>query len=373
MNPLRVWAIARKETLQILRDKRSLILAFLLPVVLIFLFSAAITLDIRSIPAVIIDYSKSTHSRELIKRFTSSGYFRAIERTEDEARLTELLDRSQAKVGIVIPADFAAKLLEGGAVIQTIADGADANSAQSVLAYTTMIVSEYNLERLRSSLGSQISLPTIAYSPRFWYNADLDSQNFLVPGLISLVMTILASMLTCLTIAREWERGTMELLISTPVRPFELAVGKLAPYFLIGLFDTIVAAYVGIVVFDVPFNGSLLLLIALSSLFLLASLSFGYFISVIAKSQQLAYQISMLTSFLPGFLMSGFLFPISSMPLPLQVVSLLIPARYFIEALRGLFLKGNGPTVLYPQALALLAFAVVFSLIAARRFKRKIA
>ena len=373
MKAHRIAAIARKETLQILRDKRSLILAFLLPITLIFLFGYAITLDIREIPTVIIDYSNSTHSRELIRKFTNSGYFVEIERTTAQERLTELIDRSKAKVGLVIPVDFADQLAAGTAEIQTITDGADANTTQSVVGYTSLIISQFNLESLQRQFGNRMSPSVVKLEPRFWYNPDLDSQNFLVPGLISLIMTILGSLLTSLTIAREWERGTMELLISTPIKPIELALGKLLPYYIIGIVDLFLAAYVGIVIFEVPFHGSIWLLFLFSSVFLAAVLANGYLISVVAKSQQLAYQLSLLTSFLPGFLLSGLLFPISSMPKAIQVVSYLLPGRYFIEVIRSLFLKGSGIEILYAQGLALLIFATAFSLLATKKFRKKIA
>ncbi len=255
--------------------------------------------------------------------------------------------------------------------MQIITDGSDANTSQSVLAYTNLIISDYNLANAAAILGERVKLP-INLQTRFWYNADLNSQNFLIPGLISLIMTILASLLTGLCVAREWERGTMELLISTPIKPFELALGKILPYYFIGMVDLFLAAYCGVAIFNVPFRGSLWLLGLLSTLFLASALSLGYFISVTAKSQQLAYQISMLTSFLPGFLISGFLFPISSMPIVIQYISFLVPARYFIEILRGLFLKGVGMDFLYLQALAMLIFAVVFSILATIKFKKKI-
>lgn len=372
MNFQRLWAIARKEFIQIFRDVRSLTMAFLLPFVLIFLFSYAITLDIRQIPTAIIDYSNSEYSRDLIRRFTNSRYFVDTGAPATEREMQELMDRGHIRVGIVIPADFADQLTCGRAQIQTIADGADANTSQSTLAYTNMIISEFNAARLQQSLGNRISSLPVRAQTRLWYNPDLDSQNFLVPGLISLIMTILGSLLASLTIAREWERGTMELLISTPLRPLELAVGKLIPYYLIGMVDLFLAAYIGIVVFEVPFVGSLWLLAMFSTLFLFAALAVGYLISVMLKSQQAAYQVSLLTSFLPGFLLSGFLFPISSMPPVIRIVSFVIPGRYFITALRGLFLKGSTLEQLLPEAVALLGFALLFSVLAVMKFRKKI-
>jgi ABC-2 type transport system permease protein len=372
MSFYRIWAIARKEFIQILRDVRSLIMAFLLPIVLIFLFSYAITLDIKQIPTAVIDYSNTDCSRELIRRFTNSGYFVEQARPTSERELQSLIDYGKIKVGIVIPPDFSDRLSRGGASIQTITDGSDANTSQSTLAYTSLIVSEYNLGRLRNSLGARMAAVPVQANIRFWYNPALDSQNFLVPGLISLIMTILGSLLASLTIAREWERGTMELLIATPVKPVELALGKLFPYYLIGMVDLFLASYIGIVVFGVPFIGSLWTLALFSTLFLMAALSIGYLISVTLKSQQAAFQISLLTSFLPGFLLSGFLFPISSMPFVIQVVSLIVPGRYFISALRGLFLKGSTLPQLLPEALALLLFGSAFALLAIINFRKKI-
>ncbi len=371
MSWMRIYAIARKEILQIMRDKRSITLAFLLPITLIFLFGYAVTLDIREIPTVVLDYSNSTHSRELIRSFTNSGYFVIDEYPTSEDRLAELIDLGKARVGLVIPVDFSDQLLSGSAEVQIITDGSDANTSQSVLAYTNLIISDYNLGKAGSLLGSAASLP-VQLETRFWYNADLNSQNFLIPGLISLIMTILASLLTALCVAREWERGTMELLISTPIKPIELALGKLLPYYFIGMVDLFLAAYCGVEIFDVPFRGSLWLLALFSTLFLASALSLGYFISVAARSQQLAYQVSMLTSFLPGFLISGFLFPISSMPIVVQYISFLVPARYFIEILRALFLKGVGIDFLYFQSAALLFFALLFSLLAIIKFEKKI-
>jgi ABC-2 type transport system permease protein len=372
MSPLRIWAIARKEIIQILRDFRSLILAFLLPIALIFLFSYAITLDIKNIPTTIIDYSHTDYSRDLTRKFTNSGYFVQRYRAANEAELQSLIDDGKVRVGIIIPPDFAENLNRGGASILTITDGSDANTSQSTLAYTSLIIAEYNLDRLQKSLGAKMAMASVQPEVRFWYNPDLNSQNFLVPGLISLIMTILGSLLTSLTIAREWERGTMELLISTPLTPIELAIGKLVPYYIIGMVDLFLAAYVGIVVFDVPFVGSLWTLALFSTLFLAAALSMGYLISVALKSQQAAYQVSMLSSFLPGFLLSGFLFPISSMPTFIRIISLVVPGRYFIAALRGLFLKGSTLQQLLPEALALLIFASIFSTLAVLKFRKKI-
>lgn len=368
---MRVYAIARKEILQVMRDHRSITLAFLLPITLIFLFGYAVTLDIREIPTAILDYSNSTHSRELTQSFTNSGYFVVYEHVPNEERLTELIDRGKVRVGLIVPYDFADRLTTGGANIQIITDGSDANTTQSVLAYTNLIISEQNLRNAAELLGDKVNLP-INLETRFWYNADLNSQDFLIPGLISLIMTILASLLTALCVSREWERGTMEMLISTPIKPVELALGKILPYYFIGMVDLFMAAYCGVEIFDVPFRGSLWLLAIFSSLFLASALSLGYYISVVARSQQFAYQVSMLTSFLPGFLISGFLFPISSMPIVIQYLSFLVPARYFIEILRGLFLKGIGVEFLYMQTIALLIFAVFFAVLATVRFKKKI-
>ena len=372
MSFTRVIAVARKETLQILRDPRFLFLAFAFPVVLIFLFGYAITLDVREIPTVILDRSNSTHSRQLIRSFVNSGYFSEIARANSEKEITELIDRGVAAFALIIPSDFAEQLQRDEAPVLTIADGSDANTSQSIVAYSRRILADYNFKRVGSAIGIDVSKMRVTAQTRFWYNQELDSRHFLVPGLIALIMTTLGALLTSLTIAREWERGTMELLISTPIKPAELALGKLLPFYVIGMFDLFLSSTVAVIIFDVPFRGSLALLTISSSLFLAAVLSMGYMISVVTRSQQLAYQVSMLTSFLPGLLLSGFLFPISSMPKVIQIISLAVPGRYLIEILRGIFLRGAGLDLLLPNLLALAGFAALFAILTVLTFRRRV-
>ncbi len=372
MNPVRVLALAQKEIIQILRDPRALALAFILPMILLFLFGYAITLDIKNIPFGVLDYDKSVSSRQLVSDFVSSGYFKykfALERPEE---IDSLIQLAEARIILVIPVDYEENLeRDRTADLQVIMDGADANTTNIALGYTEGIIGSLNTKLLSEALGRQIN-PPINLEVRFWFNPNLRSQNYIIPGLIALIMTVVSALLTSLTVAREWERGTMEQIITTPVTALELAIGKLIPYFVISLIDVIIAVAVGTIIYDVPFRGNFFELIAFSSLFLFAVLGLGFLISVRTKSQQVAYQFAMLTSFLPTFLFSGFLFPISSMPKFLQYATLIVPARYYVRIARDIFLKGAGWSELYLEGIVLLAFAVLMIIISSLSFKKRL-
>lgn len=368
----RIIALSKKEIIQILRDPRALAMAFVLPMILIFLFGHAITLDLRNIPFGILDYDKSKASRELASDFVSSGYFDHKFDLENPSQADSLIQLGQARIILVIPAGFERDIKRGQtAGLQILTDGADANTANLSMGYADMIISAVNQKLIFESTGRKIQ-PPLDLKVRFWYNSDLRSQSFIIPGLIALIMAVVSALLTSLTVAREWERGTMEQIITTPVTSFELAIGKLFPYFVIAMIDVIIAAAVGTIIYNVPFRGNLFVLLSFSSIFLVAVLGLGFLISVVTKSQQLAYQFALLVSFLPTFLFSGFLFPISSMPKFLQYVTLLIPGRYFVSIARSLFLKGGGWRHLYIEGLVLLGFAVLIVLIAARKFKKQL-
>jgi ABC-2 type transport system permease protein len=372
MNPVRIMALAQKEVIQILRDPRALALAFILPMILLFLFGYAITLDIKNIPFGILDYDKSNLSRDLTADFVSSGYFNHKFGIRHSEQIDSLIQLGEARIVLVIPPDFSEKLKQGKtADIQVIVDGADANTANIAIGYTESIIGSRNQKMLSEMTGRSIE-PPINLEIRFWYNPNLRSQNYIIPGLIALIMTVVSALLTSLTIAREWERGTMEQIITTPVTSLELAIGKLLPYFAIAITDVIIATAVGTIIYDVPFRGNLITLIAFSSLFLFAVLGIGFLISVATKSQQVAYQVAMLASFLPTFLFSGFLFPISSMPQWLQYVTLIIPARYYVTIARDLFLKGAGFRSLYIEGIVLLGFAVLVVFASAIKFKKRL-
>jgi ABC-2 type transport system permease protein len=371
MSRVRLRAIVRKEVLQLRRDPRSLILAFVLPVVLLVFFGYAITWDVQHIATAVVDQDQSAQSRALIDAFRSAGYFDLKARPLRTADIGPLLNRSRVQLALVIPPDFSAKLVAGRtAELQAIVDGSDANTATITLAYTQGVVQTWSSRVLLR--GARLRLPLAAES-RIWFNEELTSRNMIVPGLVAVIVAIIASMLTSLTISREWERGTMEQLAATPVSRAEVVIGKLIPYMAIGLIDICVSSAFGVFLFGVPFRGSPVLLLGLSFLFVAGALGLGMFISAVARSQVLAIQFTLLATFLPAFLLSGFMFTIEVMPAPLQAISFIVPARYFLVVTRGIFLKGVGLHVLWVQALFMLVFAAVGLGLAMRVFRKEIA
>lgn len=372
LNVQRLLTISRKEVIQLRRDTRSLILAFLLPVALLVIFAYGISWDVNEIPTAVVDQDNSARSRVLVEAFRSSGRFTVRERPATSAALTPLVDRGRVHLALVIPPDFGADLAAGRpARLQAIVDGSDANTATIVLGYTRAVVRSYTT----ATAGGAGARPTppVRLESRVWYNEELVSRNMIVPGLVAVIMMIIAAMLTSLTVAREWERGTMEQLASTPVHRVELVLGKLLPYLVIGLLDVAVTTALGVWLFGVPFRGQIVSLMGASTLFLIGALGLGLFISAATKSQLLATQLAMVVTFLPAFLLSGFMYAIEVMPRGLQAVTLLIPARYFVVVTRGVFLKGSGPAELWSQGLLMLAFAAVGLVLATRAFKKEIA
>jgi ABC-2 type transport system permease protein len=369
MNARRLWAMARKEALQLRRDPRSLALAFALPALLLLLFGYAISLDVRNIELAVLDQSRSSESRRLVEALVASGYFRVTHQLDRAGAITGVLDRGEARLALTIPPDFSRQLAAagGGAPVQLLLDGSDANTATIAQNYA-----EATIARLAGD-GARSGPPAVRMHTRVWYNETLESRNMIVPGLIAVIMSIIAAMLTALTIAREWERGTMEQLAATPVRRTEVVFGKLAPYVAIGGLDVIGAVIAGRLVFDVPVRGSLLLLALLTLGFLIAALSWGLFVSAALRSQLLATQVAILTTYLPALLLSGFIFSIAAMPLALRLVTLVVPARYFVVITRGIFLKDVGLGVLWPEALALAAFAAGALALALRSFRKELA
>jgi ABC-2 type transport system permease protein len=366
----RLLAVARKEVIQLRRDPRSLALAFLLPLLLLILFGYAITWDVNEIPTVVVDQDRSARSRDLVSAFRSSGYFE-LERTAGQASAVgPLIDRGDVQAAIVIAPGFAADLDAGRtALLQVIVDGSDANTATIIIGYTQAIVQTYSSRVLLR--GTRLQLP-VRPETRVWYNEDLVSRNTIVPGLIAVIMSIIAAMLTSLTIAREWERGTMEQLAATPVTRVEVVLGKLLPYLAIGVVDVVGSSVLGVLLFDVPFRGSAALLMILSFAFLVGALGLGMFISAAARSQILATQVAMIATFLPAFLLSGFMYSVDVMPAPLQGITYLVPARYFLVVTRGIFLKGVGAEVLFVQGLLMIAFAVIGLTLAVRAFRKEL-
>lgn len=368
MKMLRIKAIAKKELIQLRRDRLSLAMAFLMPVLLLFIFGYAITLDVNNLATVVYDLDRSSMSRELIRQFTASGYFSTVHHAGDHREIDRFLDTGKARIAVSIPSDFSRDLRSGKeASLQVIVDGSDSNTATIALGYVSIVAENY-----AARLGGR-TVPLIDPRIRVWYNPELKSRNFIIPGLIAVIMAVIAALLTSLTIAREWERGTMEQLISTPVKTPELILGKLIPYFLIGFVDVAISVILAVFLFGVPFRGNLAVFAVLSSVFLFGGLGLGIVISIVAKSQLVASQISMVATFLPAFLLSGFMYAISNMPEFLQVLTRIIPARYFVSIVKGIFLKGNKLPILAADGIFLLLFGVIIFLIANKKFDKTVA
>jgi ABC-2 type transport system permease protein len=368
MKLLRVRAIAKKELIQILRDPLSLAMAFLMPVLLLFIFGYAITMDVNNLRTVVYDLDRSSVSRELLAQFQASGYFTVVANLAQPAAIDAALDANLGQVAILIPKEFAANLRRGkGVALQVIVDGSDSNTATIALGYVEAVT-----ERFNQRLTGGRTAPLIDTRVRVWYNAELKSRNYIIPGLIAVIMAVIAGLLTSLTIAREWERGTMEQLIATPVKTAELIAGKLIPYFGIGFIDVALSVVMAVFVFNVPLRGSVFLLGFLAAIFLFGGLSLGILISIIARSQLVASQIAMIATFLPAFLLSGFMFTISNMPLPLRNMTRIIPARYFVTILKGIFLKGAPLRLLLLETALLTVFGGVVFALAVRKFTKRI-
>jgi ABC-2 type transport system permease protein len=376
MKPRRVIAIARKEFLHIVRDPRSLGMAIAMPMLMLVMYGYALTLDVDNVPLVVWDQSGTAASRDLVSHFSGSRYFAVRQYVEDYPALERAVDTRQAMAGLVIPRDFAQELEAGRNVaVQFIVDGSDSNTATLAMAYAEAVTvtwsQDVSLHEARR-LGARSVEEPLDFRPRVWFNADLESRNYIIPGLIAVIMMVIAALLTSLTVAREWERGTMEQLISTPVRGPELILGKLLPYFAIGMLDMTIAVLMGEFLFGVPLRGSVALLFGLAAIFLTGTLSLGLLVSIVSKNQFVANQVSMVVTFLPSFLLSGFVFSIASMPQALRLVTYLVPARYFVTILKGIYLKGVGLEILWFEAFLLVLFAVAVLVLANLRFKKKL-
>ncbi len=376
MSWTRLLVMARKETLQILRDSRSLMIVIVMPVVLVMLFGYGVNLDLKGLPVYVYDQDGTQQSQDLLKRFQASEYFHVERAVSNYGELTRALDDGHAKMGIVIPWDFSQKLNKGGPVqVQALVDATDDNTANVLMGYAQGVVQSYSAEIQINWLrgrGVSVQSTPIGVETRTWYNEDLESSAFIIPGVLALVMSVIGAFLTSLTIAREWERGTMEQLISTPVSAAEIMFGKLLPYFVLGMADTLVSALIAIYWFHVPFRGSYLTLLVSSAMFLVVVLSLGFFISVLAKGQFAASQIALLVTFLPAFLLSGFLFSIEQMPIVLQWITRIIPARYYVSVLKKIFLKGTPTALLYTDLIPLALFALVLAVLATRSFHKRL-
>ena len=376
MKPSRTWAIAKKEFFHIYRDPRSLALVILMPALLMLLFGYAVTLDVKNISMAVLDRDRSQESLIFIQRFSASPYFHLRFSVRDEKEMRQLIDEGEVKMGLVLPWDFSKTIKAGEIVpIQVLIDGSDANTANLILSYAQAIARQYTQEKTIlkvSRMGIENLNFPIEARPRVWFNEDLESKNYFVPGLIAVIMSIIGVLLTGQVIVREWEKGTMELLISTPVRKGELMIGKLFPYFFLGLLDLLLAVLMGKWVFEVPLRGSIFLLVALSCVYIFVALALGLIISTVARTQLLANQMAMITGFLPTFLLSGFTFSIANMPTWLQIITYGIAPRYYVAILKDIFLKGIGFSFLWRETLVLIAMAIAGLWVASKTFKKEL-
>ncbi len=368
----RTRAMFIKELHHITRDARSLALALAMPFMMLLLYGYALSLDVDKIPSLIYDQDGTAASRALTRQFLGSRYFEIRGFAESYAPIEEAIDKSRILIGIVIPRGFGNHIAAGGSTaVQLLIDGSDSNTSGIAMGYAESVVQSFSAQARIQKRPLARAAPAVDARIRVWYNSSLQSRNYVVPGLIAVILMILTGQLTSLTIAREWEMGTMEQILSTPLRPSEMILGKMLAYFVVGLADSIIALLVGVTVFSVPFRGNILLLGLSTFLFLCVALFTGILISAGARTQVQAYQLGMLSTFLPGFLMSGFVFAIDTMPKVLQVISVLVPARYFVTILKALFLKGVGLRIIGDQLLFLSIFAVVIFRLAVRKLRKQ--
>jgi ABC-2 type transport system permease protein len=372
----RLFSLIRKEFIQIVRDPRTLYITFAIPVIQLFLLGYTATTDVRNIPLAIFDQDRSPQARRLLDAYRAADYFTIAYDVDSEDELRGLIDTGYARAGLIIPPDYGEKVLKGStATVSFVLDGSDPNVASTSLAAAELIGQAYStqliVERLsRQGLAGAFE-PAVEVRTRVWYNPDLESAYFMVPALIGMILQLLTSMLTSTAIVRERERGTIEQLIVTPIRSWELIVGKITPYILIALFDMFEILLVGTLWFGMPIRGSLNLLLVLSGLFLIGSLGIGLLISTFAKTQQEAMMLNYFTM-LPTVFLSGFFFPLAAMPPVLQAISYVIPLRYYLIIIRSIVLKGVGASSLQGEILALAIFGLAMMGAAALRFRKRL-
>ncbi|MGR8931433.1 MAG: ABC transporter permease [Gammaproteobacteria bacterium] len=367
LNVGRLLPLAYKEALQIVRDPSAILIAFVLPVVLLFLFAYAVSLDIKRVPIGVVLESDGAKAQSLAAAFAATRYF-VVKPVRDRREVADDLVGGRLRGYVVIPQDFERRLLSGvnRPLVQIITDGTQPNTANFVAVYARGVVSRWQVLYLPKAAS------TAEFEPRFWFNPELESRAFLVPGAIAVVMTIIGTLLTALVVAREWERGTMEAIMSTPASVAEVLIGKLLPYFMLGLAATVASTMLAVSVFDVPLRGSWLALLLLSSAFLIPALGQGLLISAITKNQFVASQAALLSGFLPAFLLSGFLFEIDAMPAAIRTLTYIVPARYFVSSLQTVFLTGNVWPLFMENIAAMLAIGVVLFGIARAKTRKRL-
>ena len=377
MNVRRLYALAFKETLQVWRDPRSLAIALLMPLMQMGMLGYGVSLDIKHVPLCVFDQEHSQASRSIVDSFVSSGWF-LISRTLDrQPDLRNVMDRGDCNAAIIIPANFSRTLAATGtASIQAVFDATDVNTTNIAMGYAQGAIAQANAELDAQWAASHGVLPYLVnqvdLEPSTWFNETLDSRNFIIPGVVAVILALVGAQLTSLTISREWERGTMEQLISTPVTALEVMLGKLIPYFVVGLIDAGFCLAAAVFWFHVPFRGNVVTLFVTSLLFLIVVLGIGYLISVHIRSQLGASQIALLVTMLPTTLLSGYTFPIDQMPAPIQALSLAVYPRYYVSILRAIFLKGSNLADLWIPLLGLSVYAIVIIWLAARAFHKRL-
>jgi ABC-2 type transport system permease protein len=371
---LNILPIIRKEFRQIKRDKRILSVLLFIPALMLFMFGYALNFDVKHTSMAVYDEDRSSVSREFIEKFFVSEYFTKVRTLESKSEINNLLDGEKVRVVLIIPSTFAKDIKRGHtASIQVIVDGANSNAAASVLGYMNTIVQQYSVRVITESfirMGKQTITMPIDLQPRVWYNPELESAKFLVPGLIAFILMVTAVISTALAIVRERELGTMEQLMVSPIKPLELILGKTIPYTIISLIATVSILFLGYVLFGVSIKGSVVLLTLVTLVFLIGSLGMGLLISTLVETQQLAFMIAVIISMLPTFILSGFVFPIRNMPVIIQAVTYVLPARYFLVALRAIILKGAGLSAFWDQALILVVYACLMIGISSLRMKK---
>ncbi len=377
MKMRRVVAIAHKEALQIWRDPRSLAIALFLPFMQMALLGYGVSLDVRHVPLCVFDQERSQLSRELIHRFTASGWFDAVHLVDSDNAVRKAIDSNVCRGVVIIPVDFSRVLnVKGQASVQAIFDGTDANTTNIATGYVNGIVAQASADfkqRWAADRGLvQTKIGQVDLRSRAWFNEGLDSRNFIIPGVVAIIMASVGAQLTSLTISREWERGTMEQLISTPVTAMEVMLGKLVPYFAIALADAVFCLLVAVYWFEVPFRGSLATLAVTTALFAVVVLGIGYLLSVRIRSQLGASQIALILTLLPTTMLSGYTFPIDQMPAAVRAVTFLVYARYYVSILRDVFLKGSPIEDLAAPVLALVIFTAAIGYLAATAFRKRL-
>lgn len=365
-----------KEFLQIRQDKRMLPLILLAPVVQVILLGYAATVDVKNIALVVYDADRSFESRQYLARFTNSGYFTIVEYAANAADLDRALDHGHARLAVFIPRDFSKSIGTGRPVsVQLLADGTDANTANISLSYAAQITAGYAQTIFAQQLvrlGSGSVVPRVKAETRVWFNPDLRSANYMIPGVVALILMIITTTFSSASIVREKEVGTIEQILVTPIKPYQFILGKLLPFIIIGFVDVALVLGVAVNWFDIPLKGSIPLLFALCGLFLLTTLGLGLFVSTVSRTQQQAMMTAQFFVFFPFLFLSGFTFPIENMPPVIQGLTYLIPLRYFMVIIRGLFLKGLGMAELWDEALALLIFGLIILSLSVSRFQKKL-